>query len=139
MMGTRCQEHLSAPYHPCSSGLIIESLPPCLQVCAPKVGVAPNSESWTVAQLRAQRFKQAASARQLRAVIRQPASELTTLVAAAHPQEVFDHADDPPPAQAIAADVDCCAAAGWEGTFVCEADKHKAMDMYKEWKAAKGK
>jgi hypothetical protein len=24
---------------------------------------------------------------------------------------------------------------GWEGTWVCEADKHKAMDMYKQWKA----
>ncbi len=35
--------------------------------------------------------------------------------------------------------VHCCSAVGWEGTFVCEADKHKAMDMYKEWKAAKGK
>jgi hypothetical protein len=26
-------------------------------------------------------------------------------------------------------------AQGWEGTFVCEADKHKAMEMYKQWKA----
>lgn len=24
---------------------------------------------------------------------------------------------------------------GWKGTFVCEPDKHKAMEMYKAWKA----
>ena len=23
---------------------------------------------------------------------------------------------------------------GWKGTWVCESDKHKAMEMYKEWK-----
>mmetsp|Transcript_8769 Transcript_8769/g.23564 ORF Transcript_8769/g.23564 Transcript_8769/m.23564 type:complete len:102 (-) Transcript_8769:338-643(-) len=23
---------------------------------------------------------------------------------------------------------------GWKGTWVCEADKHKALEMYKEWK-----
>jgi hypothetical protein len=26
-------------------------------------------------------------------------------------------------------------AAGWEGTWVCEQDEHKAFEKYKEWKA----
>ncbi|KAL6757370.1 mitochondrial F1F0 ATP synthase associated protein [Haematococcus lacustris] len=26
---------------------------------------------------------------------------------------------------------------GWKGTWVCEADKHKAMEMYTEWKSGK--
>lgn len=26
---------------------------------------------------------------------------------------------------------------GWEGTWVCEPDKAKALEMYKEWKAGK--
>eukprot|EP00199_Chlamydomonas_sp_CCMP681_P003928 CAMPEP_0119109516 /NCGR_PEP_ID=MMETSP1180-20130426/19110_1 /TAXON_ID=3052 ORGANISM="Chlamydomonas cf sp, Strain CCMP681" /NCGR_SAMPLE_ID=MMETSP1180 /ASSEMBLY_ACC=CAM_ASM_000741 /LENGTH=97 /DNA_ID=CAMNT_0007095305 /DNA_START=35 /DNA_END=331 /DNA_ORIENTATION=- len=26
---------------------------------------------------------------------------------------------------------------GWKGTWVCEADKHKAMEMYTEWKTGK--
>jgi hypothetical protein len=27
--------------------------------------------------------------------------------------------------------------AGYEGTFVCEPDNHKALEMYKEWKSGK--
>jgi hypothetical protein len=27
--------------------------------------------------------------------------------------------------------------AGYDGTFVCEPDKHKALEMYKEWKYGK--
>lgn len=27
--------------------------------------------------------------------------------------------------------------AGYEGTFVCESDRAKALDMYKEWKYGK--
>jgi len=30
-----------------------------------------------------------------------------------------------------------CLAAGYEGTFVCEPDKQKALEMYKEWKYGK--
>eukprot|EP00198_Chlamydomonas_reinhardtii_P005266 XP_001694602.1 mitochondrial F1F0 ATP synthase associated 12.0 kDa protein [Chlamydomonas reinhardtii] len=26
---------------------------------------------------------------------------------------------------------------GWKGTWVCETDKHKALEMYKEWKSGK--
>lgn len=26
---------------------------------------------------------------------------------------------------------------GWEGTFVCEPDRKKALEMYKDWKAGK--
>lgn len=31
----------------------------------------------------------------------------------------------------------CFLCAGWKGTWVCETDKHKALEMYKEWKAGK--
>lgn len=27
--------------------------------------------------------------------------------------------------------------AGYQGTFVCEPDEHKALEMYKEWKYGK--
>lgn len=43
---------------------------------------------------------------------------------------------------AVCADVSAvvcvlCTLAGYEGTFVCEPDNHKALEMYKEWKSGK--
>jgi hypothetical protein len=33
--------------------------------------------------------------------------------------------------------LDVCTTAGYEGTFVCEPDNHKALEMYKDWKSGK--